>query len=186
MANVCQYLMKIVGAELQVKELVEMLQWKGKYENCGINRVYDAHVNEEGVIKEGFYYCIVDGNCAWSVLSSMLTKGDVSNAIDEATKKLNLAVEIFSEECGLAFQEHFVIGKGTIFVNECVDWEEVYVSDYDDNELEELAKRTGKTVDELKKMAAEGNNYFEIGGFTGEDGESTFGDFKEDLIVLIS
>lgn len=186
MANVCQYLMKIVGAKPQVIELVEMLQWKGKYENCGINRVYDAHVNEEGVIKEGFYYCIVDGGCAWSVLTSMLIEGDASQVIDEATERLNLAIEIFSEECGLAFQEHFVIGKGTIFVNECVDWEEIYISDYDENELEELARHAGKTVDELKKMAAERDNYFEVGGFTGEDGEPKFGDFKEDLIALIS
>ena len=70
------------------------------------------------------YYVMVEGDCAWSVHSCMfegpLTYSDISKddgfyrlkkehstTMEEATKKLNLTVEIFSSEPGVGFAEHY-------------------------------------------------------------------------------
>lgn len=119
-------------------------------------RVFEAEK-----IDEIFYnqidpdFTIVSGNCAWSVITCMFNEpegtyyGDWASHnfyncdnfkgthILEATKELNLMVEIFSMESGLDFMEHYVIDNGKLLVNDCQN----YIEDY--NEETEEAIITG-------------------------------------------
>ncbi len=49
------------------------------------------------------------------------------------TDRLNLTVEIFSSEPGIGFQEHYIINKGEIKVDECPDYSEIW---YDSSDWE--------------------------------------------------
>ena len=52
----------------------------------------------------------------------------------EACKKWNLIIEVYSEENGCEFQEHFICDKGDVICNECVEWDEYDVYDYETKE----------------------------------------------------
>lgn len=94
----------------------------------------------------------MSGWCKWSVISAL-----VENAISmrtepdrwyhpegeeeheyitlwEACKRWNIIMEVYSEEGGIGFQEHFICDKGEVICEECVDWEEYDIYDYETKE----------------------------------------------------
>jgi hypothetical protein len=96
----------------------------------------------------------INGWCKWSVYSAL-----ISNAISmrdkpdgwyfgngvnvdelefvtlfEACKRWNIVMEVYSEESGCQFQEHFICDKGDVTCEECVSWEEYDVYDYETKE----------------------------------------------------
>ena len=135
MANNCFYDLKAVGTKKSVKELVRILQYK--HPKLCLYRIFSAEVCDEGVTPHGKYYVIICGDVAWSIYSSMLhepmpgPKG-WSDILTE-TDRLNLTVEIFSSEPGIGFQEHYIINKGEIKVDECPDYSEIW---YDSSDWE--------------------------------------------------
>ncbi len=93
------------------------------------------------------------GDCRWSVYSSMINgypeqpaegKANVCIPITEATKLLNLDVEIYSCEPGMAFAEHYVIEKGDIIVDETSEYHEYCDEDFESKE--ELEKALGRLI----------------------------------------
>jgi hypothetical protein len=93
--------------------------------------IYDEYDNGDGTITID-----VAGSCAWSIESCCRTSG-YSNGIDlfeVNSKELNLEIESWSDECGMCFQEHYVILKGDLVCDECVDWCEYYLCDYETKE----------------------------------------------------
>lgn len=120
-------------------------------------RVFDAYHKEDNdeVLGDGKVASYVSGDCAWSVISCMFANklgtyydswkkdGTTENPdfrgthMAEATEELDLVVEIFSEESGCGFMEHFLVDKGKILIEECVDWCQLYDEDgepiYDEN-----------------------------------------------------
>lgn len=152
MANYCSYEMKIKGKKENVDKLIEYLQSDYYYENkelvkCDADRhfcrVFECHIADD-YKEEGYQgYEIVYGSCAWSVFSCMMSgdhtyyndlikyKNNKVTCMTKATKELDLEVEIFSEEPGCCFMEHFLIDKGKILIEDCVDWEEQYDEDGD-------------------------------------------------------
>lgn len=151
MPNICGFGMIIKGKKENREKLVSYLQAHYGYdynyetkehtlENCSADkhffRIFDADAQEED---ENTTY--VSGSCAWSVYSCMFhgnstyfddykdAKNRKCTNMCEATKELDLVVEIYSEEPGLCFMEHFIVDKGEWKVNECVDWEELYDED---------------------------------------------------------
>lgn len=107
-------------------------------------RVFDADRLEAEEIDKDTYILIVGGYCAWSVYSCMM-KGEYTYYDDlkktviiddfrgtnmlEATKDLNLKVEIFSSEPGCEFMEHYIIDKGEIKVDEESEYKTIYNED---------------------------------------------------------
>lgn len=79
----------------------------------------------------------IDGDCAWSVYCCMLP-GEGSYYSDlgqllyygtnlvELSKDLGVRIEVFSEEPGMCFQEHYLIENGKLVVDESVEIEEKY------------------------------------------------------------
>jgi len=89
---------------------------------------------------------MIDGYCAWSVYSCMFKgdgigtymgdatygrKTDKAISIDEASKQLGLQIEIFSEEPGMCFSEHYYIDNGEIVCKEETQYTECWLEYYD-------------------------------------------------------
>ena len=150
MPNICCYEMKIIGKKENVNKLITYLQafydYNSSAEVCKEDkhffRVFDAYVDEQTD-----QYAIVSGSCAWSVTSCMLHQGNINyytdfkkrypkifqgTCMEETTEELDLKVEIFSEEPGEGFMEHYLIDKGKILIDDCVDYYEEYDEETDE------------------------------------------------------
>lgn len=167
MANNCMVDMKISGKTKNVKELIKMLSWEGQYKNDGLGRVFECNYDEydfEVAGDEDIIGVTVFLDVAWSIKSAM--RKNASRNLETETKKLNLVVEAYSSELGCQFQEHVLIDRGKVVIDDCVDYEEYWVQEYD-------------TVDEFN--AEYGTNFTEdmindngdvcIGGFGNQYGQ---------------
>lgn len=92
---------------------------------------------------------ILSGNCAWSVYSCMF-EGESTyysqwteerkakyecfkgTTIDRISKEFELDIEIFSEEGGCGFMEHYLINNGEIIIDDCIDYHEDYDEETDE------------------------------------------------------
>lgn len=138
MANMCYFEMCVVGKHENIKKFYEALSqskdvWMGRGASAEI--LYDSENK-----------AFINGECKWSIQSAL-----IDNAVSmrkeperwyklntnyeyitlwEACEKYDLKMEVYSEECGLGFQEHYKYVDGDI-TNECIDWCEYYV-DHDE------------------------------------------------------
>jgi hypothetical protein len=111
--------------------------------------VFDAYVDED-ITTGDERKASISGSCAWSVQSCMFegpytyqtqNPDGKGTTIPIESARLQLTIEIFSEECGMCFMEHFVVVDGCIIINECVDYNEYCTEDYDS--VEEMNKECG-------------------------------------------
>lgn len=135
MANYCAFMMKITGEKKSIKEIIEMMKWKGRFSENGLGRIYDIHlstsIDELDNSVSGIISCELYGGCAWSVLSAMRDdNGRREVSLESESKRLDLVIEVFSEETGMEFQEHVLIDKGEVLIDECVDYQEHFVGDH--------------------------------------------------------
>lgn len=151
MANNAFYSMKVVGAHRNVDEFIRAMQWNGEYAEQGVGRVFNADVYEREDT-----YAIIGGDCAWSIISAMRNEANKNN-IEKLSERLNLAIEAYCEECGFEFQEHFLVKNGNVIIDECIDWEEHCVEDYDTKE--EAEEDLGTTFTEEEWSSREANDY---------------------------
>lgn len=139
MANNCFYEMKVWGMNPDdLKEFVARLNWEN---GVGFGRTFSADVFEEVKAENGVHSVMISGDCAWSIQSAYLDKGDMQSFC----KDRNLIVEMYSSEIGCCFQEHYVIVLGIVSVDECTDYYELWLDDYavenGDNSFETLVAR---------------------------------------------
>ena len=166
MANNCFYDMKITGRKEAISELIQMLKWKGKYENSGLGRTYSCCIIEGITEIEGdIGYAVVCGDCAWSVYTAMMDYHGREHSLESETERLGLIVEVYSSEPGIGFQEHILIDKGVIEFNDCVDYEEHWVEDY--ASIEEYNEEND--TDFTEDMVDDNGNVC-VGGFGGDYG----------------
>lgn len=114
-------------------------------------RVFEAYVNRsEDEPNASYLY----GYCAWSVYSCMfgtshtyyddfITEkygnkyiGFMGTTLPDESRRLNLKIEVYSEEPGCGFMEHYLIDNGEILIEDCVDYMEVL--DEEGKEIGEL------------------------------------------------
>lgn len=131
MANYCAYDMRVRGNRKAVNKLLRILQYKDK--KYHFFRVFDAEMwdmrideDDETLVTASIY-----GNCAWSVAACMTGcdwsyAAEVKDQQDCATlqsmsEKLHLDIEVWSEEPGVGFQEHYRYRDGEELENECFD-----------------------------------------------------------------
>ena len=149
MANICNFSMVVKGKKENIEQFTNMMQQKGTVWMGRGAVVYSQDMEEVENVK---YRCQIDGETKWSVISSM-----VSNAISmrtepdkwcfhedktklsfvtlyEACEQLQLDMEVYSEECGCGFQEHYVFIDGNLVTEECVDYTEEYNEETDEYE----------------------------------------------------
>lgn len=101
------------------------------------------------------------GNCAWSVSSCMFEGGYITDhklekyalTINQACSMLNIECEIFSNEPGCAFAEHYYIdANGNTIANECVEYREIWLDEYDSyEEMQEAYKENNWDMEITEK-----------------------------------
>lgn len=129
MPNYCSFEMKVTGSEKNVKEFFETVSG----DSCNkphFPRVFEAEICEKGHTDDGYMICIW-GYCAWSVYSCMLdgdgTYNNKANPEDKTTlqsesKRLNINVEVWSNESETYFIEHYLYKTGAEIINEEIDY----------------------------------------------------------------
>jgi hypothetical protein len=180
--------MCVKGTKENVEEFIKIIQADYDYGTMKFShdrhffRVFEADYDEVEEIGDKIYQVIINGYCAWSVNSCMLDQHFSSyyNNLKERypnefrgttliieSKRLNLDVEVYSEEGGMCFQEHYIILKGDMTCDECVDWEEYFLGDYDTKEEAEEELEIEITDEEWNS----GEDYISRGGFKNWDFE---------------
>ena len=181
MPNYCSYSMKVKGTHENIEQFIKIIQTDYMYNKDGacINpdtnepverhfwRVFEAYVVDDETENE-VRSVIINGDCAWSVTSCMCDgrwtyQGQNPNGrgttLKQESARLNLSIEVFSEEPGCGFMEHIVFVNGKSIVNDCIDWNEYYTEEFE-------------TVEE---MNAECGTHFTQEEFEREDFLSTGG-----------
>ena len=187
MANNCFYQMKVQGKVESVDEFIKIIQADYNYsdENKQVPerhlwRVFEACVDDE-YIDDGIKTVMISGDCAWSVYSCMCDGACTyqsqnpdrnGTTLKAESDRLNLAIEVYSEEPGCCFMEHFVFINGKQLINECVDWHEYPAYDYENVEALNEEYGTDFTQEEF-----EGNEYLQDGGM-----DWNFSDWLDKLV----
>lgn len=144
MANDCFYSMIAVSKDKSALErLIKIMEYKD--DEYFIYRCFSVS-NGENIEKENdYYYVDITGEVAWSCTHWFETKEDKDCLIalgwdketgkeingtahyislDLLCKKLGIGVEVFSQESGCCFQEHYLVNHdGTFVFNESTNWE---------------------------------------------------------------
>lgn len=165
MANNCLFDWKIVGKEENVDELISMMRWEGKFESEGLGRIYELECTDKENSVDGMISAYGYGDCAWSVLTAMRNYGGRAPSLESETKRLGLKIEIYSSEPGCCFQEHVIIDNGDIIEEECVDYEEHWVWEFDT--IEEYNK---EYMTDFTEDMVDDDGEIKIGGFGDEYG----------------
>lgn len=174
MANNCYFEMKIAGEEKAVEEFVQMLRWEGPFKQSGLGRVYsfdvDLSLAEKDPDGRPFISVQGQGDCAWSIKTAMIdTK---RHPLLEEIKRLGLAVEAYSSEPGVGFQEHYLIVKDEVLIDECVDYEEHWIEGAEESYIQQVMEEHTLTREELMGKVNDSGDYC-IGGY------DDFGDFDD-------
>jgi len=187
MPNYCNYSMCVVGEKENIEEFIKVIQADYNYGTMEFShdrhmfRVFEADCSEIEECVDGRFRTIINGCCAWSVSSCMFEGGYYNTlkadypdnfrgtTLDRESKKLKLSIEVYSEEGGCCFQEHYVIIDGNIVCDECVDWSEIWVEDYETKEEAEKDLEMEITDEEWAIGLEE--CYFTRGGFESWDFE---------------
>lgn len=180
MANNCYFTMKVIGNKESLEEFARMMSGQGEYGTGRLGRV--SAFEPEPVLLEnakGVYSLTADGCCANSVYSAMQKEGleELAQAlgtspllsIEDESKRLNLAVEIYSTERDNGFEEHLVVADGKVILEEDIGINEYFVEDIIDR-LDEFneAFKTSYTPADLRS-----NRLIVVGGFPH------YGDFSK-------
>ena len=184
MPNYCYYQMRVVGKKENVEEFVKIMQADYNYQSMKFDyekhiggRVFEASVDEFEEVANGIYGANISGDCAWSVLSCMFDGpycyyNDIkekygaecrSTTVPIESERLNLSIEIYSEESGMCFQEHYLVKNGVVEIADCVDWYEYCVDEYETKE--EAEKELEMEITEEEWETGQQECCFRRGGF---------------------
>lgn len=153
LSNCCYYSMKVKGTKEEVEEFIQVVKADYDYNTMEfsfdrhLQKVFTAEDDDIEVIDSNTCSVIICGECAWSVAVCMLEDdgyyddmkarlGDKfrGTTLEIESERLNLDIEVFSEECGMCFQEHYLIKHGMVEIEDCVDWNEYFLDEYETKE----------------------------------------------------
>lgn len=154
MPNICVGTVKVRGYKDNVEEFTRIIQSNYDYGKPELDfhkphfwRVFEANIvsyDTYGLLAVAQY----DISCAWSVAACMLPGkfsyywenkdgfdgGEIETFgthLLEIGEKLNLDIEVFSSEPGVGFQEHYRIQSGIMCEDECTEYHELYIGEYE-------------------------------------------------------
>lgn len=169
MSNPCFYSMKVKGAKEDIEEFIQVIKADYNYDTMEfsfdrhLQRVFSAEEEELTAIDDNTYSVFISGECAWSVVVCMLDDGyyvDMKarlgdkfrgTTLEIESERLNLDIEVFSEECGCCFQEHYLIEHGCVEIEDCVEWNEYFLDEYETKEEAEEELEIEITDDEWEE-----------------------------------
>ena len=129
MANNCFFTMHVKGKKENVDAFFAELR---DYERVPhFWRVFSADMLLLQSEPDGTVVAEIIGDCAWSVHCCMCDgEGtyakdcpEVSTSLQKESERLSLAIEVFSEEYGVGFQEHYRYENGAETACEETDWD---------------------------------------------------------------
>ena len=179
MPNYCYYQMCVKGSKKNVDEFIKVINAHYDYGTMEFShdrhffRVFEANCDEIEEVDDDVYKAYISGDCAWSVSTCMLENGYYKDVKERYPKyfrgttlpiesqRLNLAIEVYSEECGMCFSEHYQIVNGEMLIDECVDYEEYYIGDYNSR----LDAEEDLGIEITKEEWNSGEEYIKRGGF---------------------
>jgi len=144
-------------------------------------RVFECYYQEDAFANlpiDSNITLYLSGYCAWSVYSSMMegpftyytdnhadmmkARGeDLSLTLPQACKKLSVEVELFSNEPGMCFSEHYHIGSdGKIKLEEETEYIEFYIEEYHsyDDYVKSIDGEIPITKEEFDDAVSKGNS----------------------------
>lgn len=186
MANNCGFDMNITGQREACEELVRMLKRKDEFEKNGLGRVYEFIVYETEKEDRGNLVTIKgSGDCAWSLLTALRDdNGKRHPSLESETKRLGLAIEAYSSEPGCKFQEHLLINKGIVILDECVDYEEHWIEGMNEETLKELCTEKEISLEELKDLVNDNGDYC-VGGFEEWEFQDLTKYFEREKVAIL-
>ena len=166
MPNICDYAMGIEGKQENIHKLHTIMSKEDYTSGPHLFRVFDADL-----IQDDEDFGEIVGSCAWSVSVCMLEESSAAyihgddassngTSLERLSKDLELKIEIYSDEPGVGFQEHYVIENGEITVKEIEDVEYYWTDEFDT--VEEFNKAYNLNV---SKVAYENEDQIQIGGY---------------------
>ncbi len=180
MSNQCFYEMKMAGSKEAVSELAQILDREGGFRNDGIGyaRSFAAGPATKTLGKD-VYTLTGKGTCARSVylalrregISEMLAgtrfEGTPLRSLEGESERLHVAVELYSSEPQMGFQEHLLVADGQILKEECLSYEIVDAESVLGN-VEAFNQKYGTSLTEKE---VEETDVFYIGGYGEHFGE---------------
>lgn len=150
MPNWCEYDMCVVSKNREALErLIRVMNYED--DEYYIYRVSQATAGEIEY-DDDLYTVRIMGFVAWSCSSwfdnmerkdETIKSGGHYITLDLICKRLSIAVEVFGEESGMGFQEHFLCNaNGDVIYNECAEWHQIWFDD-DGNDLPEPIESGG-------------------------------------------
>lgn len=134
MPNLCDYELKIRGSKEAIQRVVDCLKANYNYDTGEVPhehffRVFSATESDLVKNKDGTFTQDIYGDCAWSVEECMVSKGGYYGKLKRSHPKLfkgttlakqsrDCEIEVFSEEPGMRFSEHFLFKNGNCLVND--------------------------------------------------------------------
>lgn len=123
MANVCIGTMIVKGSERRLKMVDDILMKRGERSLARSNFYFDS--GEKGLRRYNF-------ECAWSVYSCMCAgkhtyygwgEDRSLTTLREISGDCKVNIEVFAEEEGIGFTEHYIFDRGCKVLAECEDME---------------------------------------------------------------
>lgn len=150
MPNWCEYDMCAVSKSREsLERLIKIMNYEdNEYYICRVNQATAGDIEQE----DDLYTVRIMGFVAWSCVTwfsrieridETIESGGHYITLDILCERLGIAVEVFGEESGMEFQEHYICNpKGDIVCNECAEW---HLDRFDDdgNDLPEPIESGG-------------------------------------------
>lgn len=143
MPNYCNYYMQVRGDKEELEDFIKTMQSNYNYQTMEFDhikhmggRVFEAKPDCEITKELGYYgnmYNVsISGDCAWSVACCMLPGpfsyyNDLKKSYGEQSRSTTLleeskhlkSIEVFSDEPGMGFQEHYFVQDGQMVLDNC-------------------------------------------------------------------
>ena len=129
MPNYCSYDMHVKGAPGDVDAFIALMTDYDAPKH--FYRVFDATEYDRADNGDGTVTAMICGDCAWSVASCMTTDSPMTycsshedgTSLMEQSADKHLDIEVYSEEPGMCFAEHYLYRDGEEIVNEEIPFE---------------------------------------------------------------
>lgn len=176
MPNLCAYAMRVKGTPEAIDEMHKRLT---DYEHTPhFWRVFEAERSDavtetdDGETVTEFY-----GTCAWSVNSCMLDNNPLcyaneyaeegkSTSLEKSAKELGIDIEVYSEEGGNGFAEHYLYTRdGSKTIEEETDFEEFYWDRDEFPTFDEFIEEYGLEDAGLSEEDFEDEEFVGVGGY---------------------
>lgn len=180
MPNICDFDMLVEGKKKDIDTFTKWLEADYHYfvDDSGVPklecssdyhfyRVFDVYYDEIDAEDDEVIRQVISGDCAWSVTVCMLRNcgslyykrseddefKDIRKDIDliEASWLLNLKIEVYSKESGMCFAEHYLIDNGKMIIDDCTEYQEICLVEYETKEQAEEDLNTTITEEEWDK-----------------------------------